>query len=393
MLSTFTNELLFPIPTFESAPFGNFVTGNETETAPSWEFQWRNFTEHAQNFWKILAPLCISVIGILTPLMMQYLLYCKLRRRWHRKEAAENELSQLRQWVQDLETFMLELREELVCMQKTERERRRRLRSEICSVKKMVMAEDEQCAQLWNEMSSLQKVMILRDECYADRQNKMKSLKMMVKEEEKCHAELQNEMCSLQMMMLKAEDIRRAHSQSELDSMKKAMKGSSLMTAEQTSGDPASMVSPVKIGTCKKNDILAGKKEEKEPISEAWVSLAPPTDLKAMEMDSMKRAMRGMMTVEQTSGDPASMVAPVKIGTCKKNDILACKTAGEKEEKEPISEVRVTLSPPPDLKAVRPSVGSGSNTRHKPGQGHVKLCNQKLDFSKTRARVDTWRKK
>lgn len=84
------------------------------------------------------------------------------------------------------------------------------------------------------------------------------------------------------------------------------------------------------------------------------------------------------------------MVAPVKIGTCRKDNILACKTAGEKE---PISELKVSLAPSPDLKAVRPSVGPGSNTRHKPGEVHVNLHNQKLDFSKTRARVNTWRKK
>jgi hypothetical protein len=232
LLSTFTNELLFPIPAFESGPYGNFVTGNETEMAPSWEFQWRNFAEHTQNFWKIFAPPCIRLIGIFTPLMVQYILYCKLRRSWHRREGAENELSQLRQLLQDGETLILELREELACMQKREREGRRHIQSEVCSAMKMVKVEDEQCAQLWNEMRSLNKIMILRDECYAHLRNKVKSLKVMVKKDEKCHAELLNEMCSLQMMMLKVEE-------SELDSTKKAIIGSSLMTAEQMSGNPA----------------------------------------------------------------------------------------------------------------------------------------------------------
>jgi hypothetical protein len=82
-------------------------------------------------------------------------------------------------------------------------------------------------------------------------------------------------------------------------------------------------------------------------------------------------------------------VAPVKIGTCRKN-ILACKSIGKSKKNEPISEVKNSLAPPPDLKAVRPSVGSGSNTRDKPGEGRVKLRNQKVDLSHTRARVDTW---
>jgi hypothetical protein len=319
LISTFINELLLPMPTFESAPFGNFGTGNETEMAPSWEFRWRNFTEHAQNFWNIFAPLCVMPIGIFTLLMVQYLLYCKPRRSWHRREGAENELSQLRQLIQDGETFMLESREELACMQKMESECCRHIQSEVCSVMQMVRIEDEQCAQLWNEMRSLNEIMILRDKCYAHLQNEMKSLKMMVKEDEKCHAKMLNEMCSLQIMMLKAE-------KSELDSAKKAMMGSSLMT------------------------------------------------------------------VEQMSGDPALMVSPVKIETCRKNDILACKTTGEKEE-EPISKAWVCLAPPPYLGAVRRSVGSVSNTGHKPGKGHVKLRNQKPDFSKTQARVNTWRRK
>jgi hypothetical protein len=65
LLSTSTSELLFRIPTLESAPIGNF-TANEMEIEPSWEFQWRSFTEHVQNFWKILIPLCNSLKHILS---------------------------------------------------------------------------------------------------------------------------------------------------------------------------------------------------------------------------------------------------------------------------------------------------------------------------------------
>jgi hypothetical protein len=83
----------------------------------------------------------------------------------------------------------------------------------------------------------------------------------------------------------------------------------------------------------------------------------------------------------------------INIGTPRKNDILASKTTGEKEEKVPIGKVRVGLASPPNLKAVRPNVGSGSNTWHKPGKGHVKLHNHKLDFWKTQAKVNIWTKK
>jgi hypothetical protein len=211
LLLTFTKESLFQIPTFESAPFGNFVTGNEMEIASSWEFLWRNFTEHAQNFWEILVPLRMSLVGILIPFMVRYLVYYILGRSWHRREEAKNEFSQLRQSMQDGKTLMLELREEFLRMQNMERERRRHLWSEMCSIKEMVKAEEEQCAQLGNEMWSL-------------------------------------------LMMMKAEEISRAHALSETNTKKKAMTGSCLMTAEQKSGEPALMAGPVKIGACRKND-------------------------------------------------------------------------------------------------------------------------------------------
>jgi hypothetical protein len=89
LLSTFHNGLLLSVPAPESVPFRNFVIENEMEIVPSWEFQWRSFTEHVQNFWKILIPLFISLINILTLLMMQYLLYYKLQQR---KEETECKL-------------------------------------------------------------------------------------------------------------------------------------------------------------------------------------------------------------------------------------------------------------------------------------------------------------
>jgi hypothetical protein len=69
------------------------------------------------------------------------------------------------------------------------------------------------------------------------------------------------------------------------------------------------------------------------------------------------------MTAEQTLGDPAYMVSPVNIGAPRKNYILASKTRSRKEEKVPISKVRVGLAPPPNLKRVGSSVGSENKSR------------------------------
>lgn len=94
-------------------------------------------------------------------------------------------------------------------------------------------------------------------------------------------------MLLLQMMMLKAKEILRTHSQFQIDSTKKRMKRPSCMPAEQTLSDPVPVVSPVKIGTPRKNYILAskttGEKEKKVPISKVRVGSAPPPNFKARE--------------------------------------------------------------------------------------------------------------
>jgi hypothetical protein len=104
-------------------------------------------------------------------------------------------------------------------------------------------------------MYSVKKIMKVSDERYDHLQNKMESLKRMVKAEENHHAELQSEMCSVQIMMLKAEEMRCAYFQSEIDSTKNTMKGPSSMPAEQTSNDLASMVFLSKLGHSGKKDI------------------------------------------------------------------------------------------------------------------------------------------
>lgn len=86
-----------------------------------------------------------------------------------------------------------------------------------------------------------------------------------------------------------------------------------------------------------------------------------------------------MMLMEETLGDPSSMVCPVKMGTTRKNYLVASEATGKKEKKVSISKVWVGLAPPRNLNAVRAKADSFSNTSNRPGKSLVKIHNRKLD--------------
>jgi hypothetical protein len=68
------------------------------------------------------------------------------------------------------------------------------------------------------------------------------------------------------------------------------------------------------------------------------------------------------------------------------------KASDEKEKKASTSKVWVGLTPPTSLNAARSKTNSRNNASHRPGKSHVKIHNQKFDFSKTQAKVISWRK-
>jgi hypothetical protein len=65
-----------------------------------------------------------------------------------------------------------------------------------------------------------------------------------------------------------------------------------------------------------------------------------------------------------------------------RNCIVASKTTSGKEKKVPVNKVRASLALPPTLKTVRAKVMSRSNRIRRPGESHVKIHNQKVDYSK-----------
>jgi hypothetical protein len=79
------------------------------------------------------------------------------------------------------------------------------------------------------------------------------------------------------------------------------------------------------------------------------------------------------------------------MGTPSKNYTVASRASGEKGKKASTSNVGVGSTPPTNLNATRSKANSRSNTSHRPGEGHVKTHNQKLNFIKTQAKAISWR--
>jgi hypothetical protein len=96
--------------------------------------------------------------------------------------------------------------------------------------------------------------------------------------------------------------------------------------------------------------------------------------------------------MEEIVGHQVSMDSPVKMGRRWENCIEASRFTGEKEKKDPMNKMGVCLAPPPNLKARGAKVVSQSSPCHRPSGMDVKIYNKKVDYSKVKAKVDTWRK-
>jgi hypothetical protein len=237
-----------PIPASEKIPVGTPATTDETEYASSYAFQWRNLTEHGQNFWIILGFLVSSLISILM---------CWMDYRHLRQDETKQERRQIKM-LQEGDNFMLELRGMVAFMKELE-ERRGQSQNEVDSIQTIVKVEDQRHAQFQNEIQSVK--------------DTTENLHLMLTEERVC--------------------------------------------------------------------------------------------------------------------DPAAMGSPVKMEKPRKSYIVASKATGEKEKKVQMNKVRVSLVSPPNLKAVKAKVVSWNNQINRPGDSRVKIRNEKMDYSKIQAKVDT----
>ncbi|KAK4880944.1 hypothetical protein RN001_004263 [Aquatica leii] len=57
------------------------------------------------------------------------------------------------------------------------------------------------------------------------------------------------------------------------------------------------------------------------------------------------------------------------------------------KKKVPMNKIQVGAAPSPNLKVVKSKIGSLENATHKPGGGHVKIENRKVDFSTASPRI------
>jgi microtubule-associated protein tau len=98
-----------------------------------------------------------------------------------------------------------------------------------------------------------------------------------------------------------------------------------------------------------------------------------------------------LIVKEETVGHQASMGSPVEMESRRDSRIVASSVTCEEKE-VPIKKMWVSLAPPPNLKARGAKVMSQSSPCHRLGGGYVKINNKKLDYSKVKAKVDTWRR-
>jgi hypothetical protein len=101
-------------------------------------------------------------------------------------------------------------------------------------------AQDEEYAQLQTEMESVKEAMKVKERRFAELQNVIDLMKTMIKVQNEHVAQLQNQMGLMEKVM-KAEDKRCAQIQEEMHSMKMVGDGWVSVSAEQIVGDPASL--------------------------------------------------------------------------------------------------------------------------------------------------------
>jgi hypothetical protein len=324
-------EISTPIPDSEGIPVGTRATANQMEYGPSWTLKQRSLPELEENSWMGLAFVVLTLISIFIYMME----YCFLQWFPYSKDEEKQVLAHTMMLLERSQNLVLELRSVLPFMQGFV-ERRRQIPSHV-------------------HLLEIRKV------------------------EEECHDRIQNEVNSLKNMM-KVNDERHAQFQKETASMKM------MMTTER-----------------KRHVQLLREVESTRTITK--VQFKPPAEFKKMvDSTKTKKVMaRSQSTVdsvnimkvklkEETVGDPAYMESSVKMGRPRKNYIVGSKPTDEKKKVVPMNKVQVGLAPPPNLKSVRAKVVSWSNPSHRARDSHVKILNEKLDYSKVKAKITLRRK-
>ncbi|XP_023716761.1 golgin subfamily A member 6-like protein 22 [Cryptotermes secundus] len=112
------------------------------------------------------------------------------------------------------------------------------------------------------------------------------------------------------------------------------------------------------------------------------------------EVDPMKiKADSLPLTItKEIVGHQATMESPVEMRGRRENLIAASKPTVEKKKELPVKKTGLGLVQPPNLKARTAKAVSQSSPHNRPGRSNVKIYSKKMDYSKVKAKVDTWRK-
>jgi hypothetical protein len=145
------------------------------------------------------------------------------------------------------------------------------------TMKKSLKLADDRRAQFEKEILSLRTIMKVEDEL-----NGVDLVKTIMKAEDERRVQVQKKKDSMKIMA--AVDEPCAHSENEAGSVKIETERLPLTITEETVGNPASMESPFKMGSPRKNCIAAfkatGEKEKK----------LPTTNLKAVRAEAVYRS-------------------------------------------------------------------------------------------------------
>jgi hypothetical protein len=292
-------------------------------------------------------------------------------------------------------------------------ERNAQFQNEMVSVNEMIKEADRRCVQLLNEVDSMKAIMKAEHKRRAVFQKKVDSMRTMMtkKMENERRAQTQKEIDSINVMAV--EDRYIAHSEQEENSVKtmgvegenpshsrnQVYSVESIMKAEyrwhavlQNNVDCMKMMMTgnVENGPCAHKEIDSVKIMVVEESHSAH-SQQEEDSLKIMEVEGENPTHS---PYEVDSGkilkhleEPALTEAPCQDVETQENCTVASNSRREKKKAVVTKKVQVGLAPPPNLKAVRAKVMSWGNTIHRAPKSHVKIHNEKVDYSKVQSKI------
>jgi hypothetical protein len=391
------------------------ATTKKTEYALSWAFPRKRLSAYKENFW--------IVIGLLV--LICSIKYCHFICVSYRKDETTQESSPTRMLLHQWESAMIESRGTLERKQKLEK-LHAHFQNGLDRLKTTVKAEDEIFTH--NQLlSGSMKKMEVEDEHNAHCHRELGSVTTVEEEDEHnahCHRELDS------VTTMEEEDEHNAHCHRELDSVTTMEEEDERNPYIQNEGESPRKMKEDERPAYLQNGVdyvknfkmraeerrlrlqeimdmksaIMEKDEEEEDEDDAHthndLSLVKTIKMEDKYLAHFQNERDSVMietgsfplnVTEETAGYQAYMESPVKLGSRRENSVVASKATSDREKKVPMNKMGLGLASPPNPKATRSKVVSQSNPCHRPGERPVKISNKNMDYTKIKAKVDTWR--